>query len=155
MNQTRWGDTVRSNHVVVTGATANGGVAVAAVVGGVWVTWEVLVGCCHWSTPLTSQRLDLIDLPVKMRCSFQDRTGRKGQAPNKETFMFEEGVCVVCMVSRRCNNDVSTTVEVQRRKVLITKFRNLVKTKLLADRQQKNEDPFPIQLIQLWPWAQG
>ena len=78
MNQTRWGDTVRSNHVAVTGATANGGVAVAAVVGGVWVTWEVLVGCCHWSTPLTSQRLDLIDLPVKMRCSYsrQDRTER-------------------------------------------------------------------------------
>ena len=122
MNQTRWGDTVRSNHVVVTGATANGGVAVAAVVGGVWVTWGVLVlGCCHWSTPLSSQRLDLIDLPVKMRCSFQDRTGRRGQASNKETFMFEEGVCVVCMVSRRCNNEVSTTVEVQRRKVLIIK----------------------------------
>jgi hypothetical protein len=36
-----------------------------------------------------------------MRCSFQDRTGRRGQASNKETFMFEEGVCVVCMVSRR------------------------------------------------------
>ena len=126
MNQTRWGDTVRSNHVVVTGATANGGVAVAAVVGGVWVTWGVLVlGCCHWSTPLSSQRLDLIDLPVKMRCSFQDRTGRRGQASNKETFMFEEGVCVVCMVSRRCNNEVSTTVEVQRRKVLI--INNLVK----------------------------
>ena len=71
--------------------------------------------------------------------------------------MFEEGVCVVCMVSRRCNNEVSTTVEVQRRKVLIlSKFKI---TKLLADRQQKNEDPFPIQLIQLkfpssWPWAQ-
>ena len=122
MNQTRWGDTVRSNHVVVTGATANGGVAVAAVVGGVWVTWGVLVlGCCHWSTPLSSQRLDLIDLPVKMRCSFQDRTGRRGQASNKETFMFEEGVCVVCMVSRRCNNEVSTVEFNCRRKVLIIK----------------------------------
>ena len=68
MNQTRWDGTVRSNHVVVTVATANGGVAVAVVVGGEWVTWGVLVLGC----PIHLQTLDLIDLPVKMRCSFQD-----------------------------------------------------------------------------------